>query len=156
MDVYIGPRMKLNSSRSVTDSKSDSLCKENLRDGTSQAIKAWLLYLTASKRAAGDRGFTFLGRAVTKDMTFDDVLKKIPAGELEEAGTAIKSILTPGALKPKDAIRATMFLVLANDPLGQQPGGMVKFLRRKSQDYLDPQAQIMQRRISTGSNYWKI
>jgi hypothetical protein len=39
------------------------------------------------KRESGGRGFTFLGRAVTKDMTFDDVLKKTPEGELESAGS---------------------------------------------------------------------
>ena len=39
------------------------------------------------KRESGARGFTFLGRAVSQDMTFEDVLKKTPEGELESAAS---------------------------------------------------------------------
>ena len=44
------------------------------------------------KAAAGDRGFTFLGRRVTQDMSFDDVLEKIPVGELETAASVGRAL----------------------------------------------------------------
>jgi len=35
------------------------------------------------RRTAGDRGFTYLGRIVTKDMTFDECFEKAPIGEVD-------------------------------------------------------------------------
>ena len=44
------------------------------------------------KKQAGDKEFLFLGRRVTQDMTFDDVLNTIPLGELETASTVAKAL----------------------------------------------------------------
>jgi hypothetical protein len=106
------------------------------------------------KRAAGARGFTFLGRPVTKDMTFEDVLKKIPAAELEEAGSAIKAVLSPQSYQRFDAVRAMLYTMFGLDWLMTTPGGTVKYLRRKSQEYLDPHGEVMERRLPQNT-FWE-
>jgi hypothetical protein len=97
------------------------------------------------KVAAGPRGATFLGRPITKDDTLEDVLKRIPAAELEEAGGTIKAIKSPesigvrpyGAMTPVDmAVR-----VFGIDPFVFQPAGLVKYMRRKLQGYVDPDGE---------------
>jgi hypothetical protein len=99
------------------------------------------------KSQAGERGFTFLGRHVTKEMTFEDVLKKTPARELEEGGSAIKALMDPAKLGSRFFTQYTsgpLLLatqVLGVDPLIDVPGGATKYLRRKSQEYLDPEGK---------------
>lgn len=51
------------------------------------------------RKVKGERGFTFLGRLVTPEMDFAEVLKKIPQQELEEAMITTMGIKTAKMLR---------------------------------------------------------
>ena len=89
------------------------------------------------KKAAGGKTFTYLGRLVTPDMTFEDVLAKIPIGELETAASVGRGL----------AINAWKRLVPSAPPLPPTKGGGVgqlpifkaASLAHSSASYLTPQ-----------------
>jgi hypothetical protein len=105
------------------------------------------------KQEMGPRGATFLGRAISADDTLESVLKRIPAGEMEEAGSTIKSVTFPegsiaagfGHMDPAFSLH-----MILSEPFLRRPGGVLKFLRRKIQEYTDPEGEIMEPRPAPG------
>jgi hypothetical protein len=106
------------------------------------------------KASAGDRGFTFLGRTVGPEDTFADVLKRIPAAELEEGGSVSKVIRSPDSIRGFGGIDpfSSLYAILS-EPLIRQPGGLIKFLRRKLQEYKDPEGEVMTPRPAQGKHW---
>jgi hypothetical protein len=96
-----------------------------------------------------------MGRAVSATDTFPDVLKRIPAGELEEGGATIKSIASPEYMfrletNPAPALIRMLF---GANPL-PMPGAALKYLREKLQPWLDAQGELMEPRPSA-NRYWR-
>lgn len=104
------------------------------------------------KQEMGPRGATFLGRTINVDDTLESVLKRIPAAELEEGGSTIKAVTSPQSKMP--ALRqidpAFSLHMVLSEPFLRRPGGVLKFLRRKIQEYTDPKGGVMEPRPAPG------
>jgi hypothetical protein len=76
---------------------------------------------TALKRQAGGKEFTYLGRVVSPGETFEDVIEKIPAGELE-TGALVARGLSTRLLTERGTLRGRHLLthLAAQDPQSRE------------------------------------